>query len=73
MGRTKGSVGKDRHVQIPADDLREKLKPIYNKLRKAGVTDAALPTADAILGKLIMWADDSKIDEWVKKYAEAMK
>ena len=31
------------------------------------------PYADAIVGKLLTWTAEDKINDWVKKFAEAMK
>ncbi len=71
MGRKKGSVGKNRSV--PADELRDVLKPVFAKLEKAGVPRERLPRNDAIVSKLLEWIDDKKVDDWIAMYAKAMK
>ncbi len=67
MARTKGAISKPR--QIDAEELREVLKPVFEKLKKAGVPEERLPTLEAVVSHVLDWVDDAKVDEWVKKYA----
>ena len=71
MTRKKGSVGKARSIE--AEDLREVLKPIYDELEKAGVSDAQLPSNEALASKLLDFHDHAKVKKWVKEYAAVMK
>ena len=68
MPRTKGAVGRGRTME--AERLREILKPIHDKLKRAGLSEAALPTNDALVSKLLDWVDNAKIDAWVKQYVK---
>lgn len=70
--RTKQRRGKDRNLNIDADELRKILKPIHDKLVKAGVPEERLPGNDAIVSMLMKWIDRDKIDTWVETYATAM-
>jgi hypothetical protein len=71
MARTKGAISKDRIVD--AEELRHVLKPIYDKLVKAGVSEARLPTNEALVSKIVNWVDTKKIDAWVQEYAKLMR
>jgi hypothetical protein len=71
MGRKKGSISTPRN--IPAEGLREILKPIFNKLRKARVPEAQFPSNETLVSKLLDWIDDSKVDKFVTEYAKLMK
>ncbi len=71
MGRARGSVAKDR--EVPADELRDILKPIFDKLRKAKVPEERLPNNDALVSMLLNWIDDDKVNAWIKSYAETMR
>jgi hypothetical protein len=68
MTKQKGSISVDR--SFPAQELRELLKPIFNKLKKAGVREDRYPSAELILSHLLEWVDDEKVSEWVQKYAD---
>jgi hypothetical protein len=70
MPRTKGSLGKDR--AIDAKKLRDVLKPIYDKLRNAGVQEESLPSNDLLVAKLLDFLDEDQIDNWVNDYARLM-
>jgi hypothetical protein len=70
MSKPKGSISKAR--SFDAGTLREILKPIHDKLSKAGVPEARMPSNEAIVSKLLSWLDQDKVAEWVKKYAETM-
>jgi hypothetical protein len=71
MGRKKGSISTPRN--IPAEELREILKPIFNKLRKARVPEMQLPSNEALVSKLLDWIDQEKVDDFVNTYAKLMK
>lgn len=71
MGRVKGAIVKAR--AIDPEELREILKPIYEKLKRAGVSDAAMPPTEALVAKLLGWIDNDQVATWVKEYAKVMK
>jgi lipoate-protein ligase A len=71
MGRVKGSITKDR--SLDAEALREVLKPIYEKLREKGVSDADLPNNEELVDRLLENIDEKAVEEWIKKYAEWVK
>ncbi len=71
MGRVKGSITKDR--SIDAEALREVLKPIYEKLRDKGVSDADFPNNEDLVDRLLNYIDEKAVDEWAGKYAEWVK
>jgi len=71
VGRVKGSITKDR--SIDAEALREVLKPIYEKLRAKGVSDADLPNNEDLVDRLLDYIDENAVDEWVNKYAAWVK
>lgn len=68
MARTKGSISRPR--VIDPEELREILKPIYDKLAKAGVPEARLPSNEALVSHLLGWVDRDKIDAWIKDFAK---
>ena len=49
--------------------VQEVLKPLYAKLKKAGVPEERWPSHEHIISKLIGWSNDEKVDDWVEKYA----
>lgn len=67
MAKKKGSISKGRLLN--AEQLREILKPIYDKLEKAGVPDERLPTNEALISHIVQWVDHKKVDAWVTKFA----
>lgn len=71
MSRPKGAIAADR--SLDAAELRAILKPVFQKLKKAGVPEERMPHNDAIISKLMSWIDGAKVDAWVKAYAAAMK
>lgn len=71
MARVKGSITKDRSIE--AEALREVLKPIYEKLRDKGVSDADLPSNEDLVDRLLNYIDQAAVDEWVGKYADWVK
>ena len=71
MTRSKGSIGKPR--SFDPHDLRQILKPIHDKLAKAGVREERMPGNDMIVSKLLDWIDTKKVDEWVRNYAKTME
>lgn len=71
MGRVKGSITKDR--SIDAEALREVLKPIYEKLRDKGVSDADLPNNEDLVDRLLDYIDEDAVDQWADKYADWVK
>ena len=62
MTRKKGSVGKARSIE--AEDLREVLKPVYDELEKAGVSDAQLPSNEALVSKLLTSPTTRRSRNW---------
>ncbi|MEQ9728348.1 hypothetical protein ABRP29_22185 [Pseudomonas sp. WHRI 8822A] len=71
MARVKGSITKDR--SIDAEALREVLKPIYEKLRDKGVSDADLPNNEDLVDRLLDYIDEGAVEEWAGKYADWVK
>lgn len=67
MARTKGAISKAR--SIDAEELREVVKPVFEKLKKAGVPEERLPTVEAVVSHVLDWVDDGKVNEWVKNFA----
>jgi hypothetical protein len=69
--KRKGAIHKGR--VIGARKLREFLKPIHARLRRAGVPKSRLPDNDAIVSKLLDFVDDEKVQDWIDRYADAMR
>ena len=69
MPRPKGAIGRNREVS--AAKLRKFLKPIYEKLARAGVPEVRMPSNDAMVSHLIDWVDETKVDDWVTRLALA--
>jgi len=63
MPRTKGAIAKDRTLK--ASSLRRALKPIYVKLKSAGVPTQHMPSADEIVALLPRWIDEARVNTWV--------
>jgi hypothetical protein len=71
MARTKGAIHKPK--SLDPGELREVLKPIHEKLRKAGVPDERMPSNEALVSKILDWIDDKEVGQWVADYAKTMK
>lgn len=69
MPRSKGAIAKNR--EFPARKLRKLLKAIHSKLTVAGVPKVRLPTNDSVLSHVLDWLDQSRVDDWVSRFAEA--
>lgn len=71
MGRVKGSIVNDRTVK--AEELRETLKPIHEKLRAHGVKDEDLPSNEYLVGKLTELIDKNAVEKLAQDYSEWVK
>ena len=71
MGRAKGSIVNDRTVK--AEDLREALKPIHEKLRAEGVKDDDLPSNEYLVGKLTELIDKKAVEKLATDYSNWVK
>jgi len=68
MPKPKGAISKDRPIN--ADNLRDFLKLIHQKLKDKGVADNDLPNNEDLVQRLPQFVDEKAIEKWVASYAE---
>jgi len=53
-----------------AEELREILKPIYDKLVKKGVPEERLPSNETLVSHILDWVDDDKVNDWIDGFSK---
>lgn len=68
VSKKRGSIDKPR--VFDAEELREILKPIYDRLMAQGVPNARLPSNETLVSHILDWVDDAKVSAWIDGFAK---